>query len=44
MHLLRVDADMAIRIQNLMQIDFSECTTREFNNEVRFVYANINSL
>ena len=44
MRLLNVDAEMALKIQDLMEIDFSECTQREFNKEVRFAYANINRL
>ena len=42
MSLLHVDADTAMQVQAAMQIDFSECSTREFNREARFAYAVMN--
>jgi hypothetical protein len=41
MDLLGVDAETAIQIQDKMIIDFSECTKREFNAEVKFIYSNL---
>lgn len=38
MKLLKVDLEMAIKVQEQMRIDFSECTTKEFNKEVRFCH------
>ena len=38
MRLLKIDAKMAMKIQDLMEIDFSECTLREFNREARYIY------
>ena len=42
MTLLKIDAETATKVQSIMQIDFSECTTRQFNAEARFAFAVIN--
>ena len=44
MALLKIDADIAIRVQSHMDIDFSECTKAQMNREIRAAYAYINSL
>ena len=36
--LLQVTMDVAVLVQNQMEIDFSECTRKEFNVEARAVY------
>ena len=44
MELLGVDAETAIKVQDRMIIDFSECTKRQFNQEARATYESINCL
>jgi hypothetical protein len=44
MELLGVSAEVAIKVQDQMVIDFSECTKRQFNQEARFIYASLNRL
>lgn len=39
MDLLGLEAKTALQVQDAMQIDFSECTRREFNREARLAYA-----
>ena len=42
MQLLAVDCDTALQVQDIMDcngIDYSECTTKQFNREVRNAYA-----
>ena len=36
--LLQVTMDVAVLVQNRMEIDFSECTRKEFNAEARAAY------
>ena len=38
MDLLGLDSQTAIRVQDTMQIDFSECTKRQFYREARLAY------
>lgn len=38
MELLSVDKDTAFRIYDVMDIDFSECTNREFESAARSAY------
>lgn len=44
MALLKIDADIAIRVQSHMDIDFSECTKAQMNREIKAAYAYISSL
>lgn len=44
MKLLGIDAETAIKVQDCMEIDFSECTKRQFNKEARAIYENINCM
>jgi hypothetical protein len=44
MELLGIDAETAIKVQDLMEIDFSECTKRQFNREARAIYESFNCL
>ena len=37
--LLDISLELAIKVQDKMQIDFSECTDREFNQEAKFIYS-----
>ena len=37
--LLDIPLELAMRVQDMMQIDFSECSTKEFNREARLVYS-----
>ena len=37
--LLDVPMVLALCIQNRMDIDFSECTQEEFNNEAKLIYS-----
>jgi hypothetical protein len=39
--LLGCSDEMAIQVTDEMCINFSECTTRQFNAEARFAYAQI---
>ena len=42
MQLLAVNCDTALQVQDIMDcngIDYSECTTKQFNREVRNAYA-----
>ena len=41
MKLLKVDQDTAFRVFDLMEIDFSGCSQREFNAAARAAYAKI---
>jgi hypothetical protein len=44
MELLGIDAETAIKVQDQMIIDFSECTKRQFNKEARAIYEGTNCL
>jgi hypothetical protein len=44
MKLLKLDADTAIKVQDAMELDFSEASTRAFNKAAREAYARINRL
>lgn len=37
--LLGITLELAIKVQDRMIIDFSECTKEEFNREARLVYS-----
>jgi hypothetical protein len=36
-----IEPEAALRIQSMMEINFSECTQREFNDEALRVYESI---
>ncbi len=42
--LFGIPMTLALHIQDLMQIDFSECTTQEFIREARLVYSLIDEV
>lgn len=44
MALLGIDVSTAIKVQDRMHIDFSECSTRAFNKAAREAYASLNCL
>ena len=37
--LLGIPLELAMQVQDRMQIDFSECSEKEFNREARLVYS-----
>lgn len=44
MQLLSVDCDTALKVQDVMDcsgIDYSQCTAKQFQREVRLAYAQI---
>lgn len=41
MKLLKCDTDTAFDVYNEMQVDFSECSKKEFEKEARFVYGRL---
>lgn len=44
MALLKIDDDAAERVYDSLFIDFSRCSTRELNREIRSTYARLGSL
>jgi len=39
MALLKIDAETAMKVQDNMMVDFSECSTRAFNKDAKETYA-----
>lgn len=44
MALLKIDSWTAIKVQDAMDLDFSEASTRAFNKAAREAYASLSSL
>ena len=44
MELLKLDAETAIKVQDEMELDFSEASIRAFNKEAKAAYARISRL